>query len=78
MQYNGVYILEDFVDGNFLLAVEYTFYWEDGDRDLPPSAEIEIDKAYLNDMDITEFYWDYLEERMDAEVTQHAHENYNN
>ena len=38
----------------------------------PPEEEVEIKSVYLDDMDITDFYWDWIDDRLDDELFEHC------
>ncbi len=61
--------------GSYELLIEYTYYWEDGDYYTPPSADLEMEKAYLNGIDITSFFYDYIVDQIESEVLEYAQEN---
>ena len=60
---------------DYELEIEFVYYWEDGDYYTPPSSDLEIDKVRLNDMDITDFYYDYLVDIFETDVLEYAQEN---
>ena len=54
------------------MHVEYSYYYDSGDYYQPPEEELEIKSVYLDDMDITDFYWDWFYDRLDDELYEHA------
>jgi len=75
----GIYTLEA---PNYSLEIEYQFFWDDGDYEHPPEGSLEIDKVYLSTddktSDITDFYYDFLDESVGDLVWEYAEENKNN
>jgi len=72
----GIYTLED---PNYSLEIEYQYFWDDGDYEQPPEASLEIDKVYLSTddktSDITDFYYDFLDDSIGNLVWEYAEEN---
>jgi len=60
------------VTETYALHVEYSYYYDSGDYYQPPEEEVEIKSVYLDDMDITDFYWDWIDDRLDDELYEHA------
>lgn len=60
------------VTETYALHVEYSYYYDSGDYHQPPEEEIEITSVYLNDMDITDFYWYWIDDRLDDNIYEHA------
>jgi hypothetical protein len=56
--YNGTYTIEQ---DHYTLAIMYTYYSDDGDYFNPPEEDFEIYEIEYNGMDITDFFWDYLD-----------------
>ncbi len=57
-KYSGTYALKQ---DHYELVIRYEYYYDDGDYFQPPEEELEITDVWLNDMDITDFYWDHLD-----------------
>tara|TARA_R110002094_G_scaffold69339_1_gene78403 strand:+ start:113 stop:334 length:222 start_codon:yes stop_codon:yes gene_type:complete len=57
---------------NYEIVIRYEYYSNNGTYEQPPEEELEITDVWLNDMDITDFYWDYLD--FYEEVVQYARE----
>tara|TARA_R110000796_G_scaffold64239_1_gene148889 strand:+ start:1224 stop:1451 length:228 start_codon:yes stop_codon:yes gene_type:complete len=57
------------------LAINYNYYYNTGTHDNPPEAEMDITSVYLNGMNITEFYWNYVDDAIHTQVWEHAQEN---
>ena len=75
MTTNGNYIV---TDDNYELEIYYEYYWDDGNYNNPPEADIEILEVKLNGMDITDFYWDWIDDSINTQVWEYAQENKNN
>ena len=69
------------VEGDkYCIAIEYKYYYDDmsHDRLQPPEEELTIKKVELNNIDITDFYWDYLDNHeavFYSKAMEHAREN---
>ena len=59
----------------YQLCVNYEYYHRAPTHYDPFEDRLDIKKVFLNDMDITKFYWDYLNEDMFDEVYEYATEN---
>lgn len=68
----GTYTIEQ---DHYVLSIEYTYYYNSGTYEQPPEADMEITSVNLNGMDITDFYWDYLNDSVYEDVFQYAQEN---
>ena len=57
---NGVCIVEG---EGYTLVMDYEYYYNDmsHDRLQPPEEELTIKKVELNNVDITDFYWEFLD-----------------
>ena len=75
MTTNGNYIV---TDDNYKLEIYYEYYWDDGNYNNPPEADMEILEVKLNGMDITDFYWDWIDDSINTQVWEYAQENKNN
>ena len=72
MKYNGTYIQEE---ETYTLWVDYSYYWDNGDYYQPPEADLEVQRVMLNNIDITDFYWDYVDDSMHSQIKEYAEEN---
>ena len=72
MTTKGTYSLVGGFD--YTLEVDYTYYWDDGNYTTPPEEELEITKATLDGMDITSFFYDFIEDSFSDEIKEHAQE----
>lgn len=61
------------VQETYTLSIDYMYYRVWGDYEYPGDEDLEIVNVYIDDTDITDFYWD----RLDCynEVVQYAREN---
>ena len=76
MKVKGVYeITEAF---SYELEIHYDYYWDDGDYESPPEEDLEITKVMLNGVDITTFYYDFLETSISNQLHEYAQENKHN
>jgi hypothetical protein len=75
MTTNGNYIV---TDDDYELEIYYEYYWDDGNYNNPPEADMEILEVKLNGMDITDFYWDWIDDSINTQVWEYAQENKNN
>jgi hypothetical protein len=69
MKVKGTYYKEDL---DYEFCVEYEYYHKESTYDDPFEDRLDIKKATLNGMDITTFYWDYLNEDMFDEIYSYA------
>ncbi len=75
MKTKGTYIV---TDDNYELEIYYEYYWDNGDYNNAPEADMEILEVKLNGMDITDFYWDWIDDSINTQVWEYAQENKNN
>tara|TARA_R110002167_G_scaffold149240_2_gene342465 strand:+ start:104 stop:331 length:228 start_codon:yes stop_codon:yes gene_type:complete len=57
------------------LAINYNYYYHRGTHEQPPEADMDITSVYLNGMNITEFYWNYVDDSIHTQIWEHAQEN---
>ena len=57
----------------YILSIDYMYYRAWGDYEHPGAEDLEIENVYIDDTDITDFYWDRLDYY--DEVIQYAREN---
>lgn len=60
------------VTETYAMHVEYSYYYDSGDYYQPPDEEIDIKSVSLDGIDITDFYWDWIDDRLDEEIYEHA------
>jgi len=64
------------VEKEYTLSVDYTYYWDRGDYDSLPDAELDVTEVYINSEPIPmEFYYDYIHDQMEEDICEHATEN---
>ena len=68
----GMYVIRT---DNYTLCIEYTYYYSSGTHEQPPEADMEVINVELNGMNITEFYWNYIDEQVHTELWEYAQEN---
>jgi|TARA_R100001369_G_scaffold86899_1_gene121825 hypothetical protein len=74
-QSRGTYSLKE---DNYDLNIYYEYYWDDGDYETPPENDLEILEVELNGVDITHFFWDWVNDDLNTRVWEHAQENKHN
>jgi hypothetical protein len=72
MKTKGTYVV---TDDNYELEINYEYYWDDGDHENAPENDMEILEVNLNGMDITDFYWDWVDDSIHTQVWEYAQEN---
>ena len=75
MKVKGTYVV---TDDNYELEIYYEYYWDDGDYNNHPENDMEILEVSLNGVDITDFYWDWVDDAIQTQVWEYAQENKNN
>jgi hypothetical protein len=68
----GTYVIEQ---DHYVLSIDYTYYYNTGTYEQPPEAGMEITNVELNGMDITDFYWHYVDDKLHIEVWEYAQQN---
>ncbi len=68
----GTYVIKQ---DHYVLSIDYTYYYNTGTHEQPPEADMEITSVDLNGMDITDFYWDYVDDAIHTEVWEYAQQN---
>jgi len=61
--------------GCYDLEIDYEYYYKTPTHFDPLEDRLDIKEVRLNGMDITKFYWDYLNEDMFDDVYEYATEN---
>ncbi len=74
MKLKGEYNVDE---ANYNLNISYEYYWDDGNYFNPPESDLEILEVTLNGMDITDFYWDWVDDAIHSQVWEYAQENRN-
>ena len=61
-------------EANHNLNISYEYYWDDGNYFNPPETDLVILEVTLNGMDITDFYWDWVDDAIHSQVWDFAQE----
>lgn len=69
---SGTFTIED---DNYVLSIDYKYYYDAGSFNQPPEEELEVMSVELNKMDITDFYWDYIDDKVYEQVIEYARNN---
>ena len=73
MKTKGIYeITQPFA---YELEIYYDYYWQDATYDAPAEDELDVIKVLLNGLDITTFYYDFLETEISTQLHEYAQEN---
>ena len=56
------------------ISINYSYYYNTGTYEPPPEEDMEIESVDLNGMDITNLFWDYIEDDVYSEVIEYARE----
>ena len=75
MKTRGNYTIEE---ENYDLNISYVYYWDDGDHENAPENDLEILEVELNGVDITDFFWDWVNDDLNTRVWEYAQENKHN
>jgi hypothetical protein len=59
---------------NYEMSIDYSYYYTSGSYELPPAEDMEIESVDLNGMDITNLFWDYIEDDVYEQVIEYARE----
>jgi len=73
MNIKGTYTIKEYF--NFTIEVDYEYYHKAPTHEDPLEDRLDIKRVRLNDIDITQFYWDYLNEDMFEKIYEYASEN---
>ena len=76
MKVKGIYEVTE--ASEYALAIHYDYYWEEATHDAPAEDELEVTKVTLNGVDVTTFYYDFLENKLDKGLNEYAQENKHN
>tara|TARA_R110000850_G_scaffold39074_1_gene101687 strand:+ start:219 stop:461 length:243 start_codon:yes stop_codon:yes gene_type:complete len=74
MNVKGTYTIKENM-GSYDLEIDYEYYIKKPTHYDPLEDQLDIKQVRLNGMDITKFYWDYLDEDMFIDVYEYAVEN---
>lgn len=56
------------------LSINYSYYFNTGTYEQPPEEDLEIESVELNGMDITDFFWEFVEDKVYQQVIEYARE----
>ena len=56
------------------ISINYSYCYNTGTYEQPPEEDMEIESVDLNGMDITNLFWDYIEDDVYSEVIEYARE----
>tara|TARA_R110002072_G_scaffold77844_3_gene181019 strand:- start:3231 stop:3455 length:225 start_codon:yes stop_codon:yes gene_type:complete len=56
------------------ISIDYLYYYNTGTYEQPPEEDLEIESVDLNGMDITNLFWDYIEDDVYQQVIEYARE----
>ncbi len=56
------------------ISIDYSYYYNTGTYEQPPEEDMEIESVDLNGMDITNLFWDYIEDKVYQQVIEYARE----
>ena len=57
------------------ISIDSSYYYNTGTYEQPPEEDMEIESVDLNGMDITNLFWDYIEDDVYQQVIEYAREN---
>lgn len=60
---------------HYIMSVDYSYYYTSGSYELPPAEDLEIESVDLNGIDITDFFWDFVEDKVYQQVIEYARDN---
>lgn len=73
MKYKGTYYLEQ---DSYTIEADYEYYYDPGGWEYPPEEDLEIYNIKYNGEDFSDFFWDYVEDKMYDDILEYARENY--
>lgn len=61
------------VEKEYTLSIDYTYYWDRGDYDSLPDAELEVTEVYIGAESIPlQFYYDYIHDQIEEDICEQA------
>jgi len=61
---------------SYNIAVDYTYYYEKGDIELPDSGELEVTEFYINSESVSlDFYYEFIHPKIEEDVLENAYNN---
>jgi|TARA_B110000908_G_scaffold170319_1_gene229532 hypothetical protein len=74
----GTYVIEEDhyekSKSKWCLSINYSYYFNTGTYEQPPEEDMEIESVELNGMDITDFFWEFVEAKVYQQVIEYARE----
>jgi hypothetical protein len=61
---------------HYSMHIKYAYYYTPGSYELPPAEDLEIQSVHLNGMDITDFFWEFVEDKVYEDVLTFARDNH--
>jgi len=68
----GTYTISE---DHYEMSIDYSYYYTSGSYELPPAEDMEIESVDLNGMDITDFFLDFVEDKVYQQVIEYARDN---
>lgn len=68
----GTYTIQE---NNYVMSIDYSYYYNTGTYEHPPVEDLEIESVDLNGMDITNFFWEFVEDKVYERVIEYARDN---
>jgi hypothetical protein len=68
----GTYTIKE---DHYEMSIDYSYYYNTGTYEQPPEEDMEIESVDLNGMDITDFFWDFVEDKVYDQVIEYARDN---
>tara|TARA_R110000796_G_scaffold231960_2_gene350088 strand:+ start:877 stop:1104 length:228 start_codon:yes stop_codon:yes gene_type:complete len=68
----GYYTIKE---DHYEMSIRYSYYFNPGTYEQPPEEDMEIESVELNGMDITDFFWDFVEDKVYQQVIEYARDN---
>jgi hypothetical protein len=68
----GLYVIRT---DNYTLCIQYIYYYSEETHEQPAESDLEIVDVELNGMNITDFYWNYIDDQLQDLLADYAHEN---
>lgn len=69
-QISGTY---ESVQKDYTLEIVFNYYWNKGDYDSAPDAELEVKEVFINSETVSlEFYYDFLHHQLEEQIAEYA------
>lgn len=73
MKYKGTYVIES---ETYALEIDYDYYYDAGSWEQPPSEDVEVTRVMYNGVEFTDFYWEFVVDKVHEKLIEYARENY--